>query len=82
MRNELKKIDGKVIVKNDFKPTINDAMPFPLKIGKGFSEMAFFKNSIKFGAGNIRFAHSDNEQILRMDLNILPERLIKLIQSI
>ena len=82
IRNELKKIDDKVIVKNDFKPIVNNAMPFPLKIGKGFSEMAFFKNSIKFGAGNIKFAHSDNEQISRADLNSLPDRLIGLIQSI
>ena len=82
IRRELRKLDAKVIIKNDFKPFINNAMPFPLKIGKGFSEMAFFKNSIKFGAGNIKFAHSDNEQILRMDLNILPSRLMKLIKCI
>ena len=82
IRRELRKLDAKVIIKNDFKPSINNATPFPLKIGKGFSEMAFFKNSIKFGAGNIKFAHSDNEQISRIDLNILPMRLVKLIQCI
>ncbi|TAN58736.1 M20/M25/M40 family metallo-hydrolase [Patescibacteria group bacterium] len=82
INRELRRLDAKVIIKNDFKPIINDAMPFPVKIGKGFSEIAFFKNSIKFGAGNIKFAHSDNEQISRTDLNILLERLIDLIQSI
>ena len=82
IHKELRKLDAKVIIKNDFKPFINNSMLFPLKIGKGFSEMAFFKNSIKFGAGNIKFAHSDNEQISRADLNSLPDRLIDLIQSI
>ncbi|HEY4495393.1 MAG TPA: M20/M25/M40 family metallo-hydrolase [Candidatus Paceibacterota bacterium] len=82
IRRELRKLNAKLIIKNDFKPFINNAMPFPLKIGKGFSEMAFFKNSIKFGAGNIKFAHFDNEQISRTDLNILPSRLMKLIQSL
>ena len=48
---------------------------FPRNIAKGFSEMAFFDNSIEFGAGDIAYAHTDNEHILRKDLNMLPEKL-------
>lgn len=81
IRRFLKKINAEIIIKNDYKPVVNESVPFPQKIGKGFSEMAFFPNSIKFGAGNIKFAHSDNEHISRKDLNILPSRLIKLIKT-
>lgn len=82
IRRFLKKIIAEIIIKNDYKPIINKLAPFPQKIGKGFSEMAFFPNSIKFGAGKIKFAHSKNEHISRKDLNILPSKLVKLIRNL
>jgi len=49
--------------------------------GNGFAETAFFKNSIKFGAGDIKFAHTDNEHINRSDLQKLPDHLISIIKA-
>lgn len=47
-----------------------------------FSEMAFFKNSILFGVGDIAKAHSKDEFVLRKDLNVLPEKLKGVIEEI
>jgi len=47
-----------------------------------FSEMAFFKNSLLFGAGNIAQAHSENEYIERKELNRLEAELIRLVGHI
>lgn len=72
-------IEGEIIVINCYKPKISNFRLFPPKKMVAFTEMAFFENSIVFGAGNIEFAHSDNEHILRKDLNLLPKKLIELL---
>ncbi len=69
-----------ISIKNDVPPSKSD-VPFPENIARGFSEMAFFKNSIEFGAGDIVNAHTDHEHIIRKDLNELPERLIAMINT-
>lgn len=51
------------------------------KVKKAFTEMAFFKNSLVFGAGNIGQAHSDHEFILKRDLNSAPEKVISLLKK-
>lgn len=77
--NDLKKIRANTTIKNNFEPKINQ-LGFPIKIAKGFSEMAFFKNSIEFGAGNIKYAHTDHEHISRKDLNALLNKLTQLLE--
>jgi len=52
------------------------------KIALFFSEMAFFKNSILFGVGDIKIAHSANEYVLRKDLNRLEKKLLGVIEKI
>lgn len=52
------------------------------KIKKAFTEMAFFENSIVFGVGDFKQAHSDNEHILKEDLKLAPEKIIKLLEKI
>jgi hypothetical protein len=42
--------------------------------------MYFFKNSIVFGAGDREFSHTDNEHILRKDLNQLPQKLMEVLR--
>jgi len=79
--NSLRKVKAEIVVKNNFKPC-RSGFGFPELISPYFTEMAFFENSIQYGAGDIKFAHSDKEQILRKDLNLLPEKLIKLLESI
>lgn len=49
------------------------------EIAPFFSEMSFFKNSLLFGAGNIKQAHTNDEFISRKQLNLLEEKLEKLI---
>jgi acetylornithine deacetylase len=74
----LKKIENKVKIKNCFRPYKNKLF-FPEKECRCFTEMFFFKNSILFGAGNIKLAHSDQENISRKQLNLLPLKLIELL---
>jgi acetylornithine deacetylase/succinyl-diaminopimelate desuccinylase-like protein len=76
----VKKINAKIEFKNDFKPCASNLI-FPKFISRYFTEIAFFKNSIQFGAGDINFAHSDKECILREDLNVLPEKLTNLLMK-
>lgn len=52
-----------------------DIVPF-------FSEMAFFENSILFGVGDIRYAHTVDEHVKRADLNRLPQKLIEVIEDL
>ena len=70
----LQRDDVTITLKNTMPP-MESNLGFPRNIAKGFSEMAFFDNSIEFGAGDIAYAHTDNEHILRKDLNMLPEKL-------
>jgi len=80
----LKKIKEKNIsikIRDSIRPCSSDLV----KSGKTapfFSEMAFFKNSILFGVGDISNAHTANEYVLRKDLNKLEEKLINLINII
>lgn len=75
----LKNIEAKVDIENCYEPHISN-LKIPLNIGsRGFTEMYFFDNSIVFGAGDISFAHADNEHILRKDLNQLPEKLMEVL---
>lgn len=77
---KLKKIkNADIVLKNNIIPSAS-SLGFPENIAKGFSETAFFKNSIQFGGGNIKFAHTDHEYIQRKDLNTLPKKLIKLLE--
>jgi acetylornithine deacetylase len=48
----------------------------------GFTEMYFFKNSVVFGAGSLKNAHTDNESISKKELNELPNKLINLYNKI
>ena len=52
------------------------------KIVPFFSEMAFFRNSVLFGAGDIRMAHTADEYVLRKELNKLEDGLVGLIKKI
>lgn len=77
----LKNIQAQVEIKNSYPP-FDNKLGFPSKIGHGFAETAFFKNSLKFGAGNVAYAHSDHEHISRVELNQLPAALIKLVNQV
>lgn len=79
----LKRLDSlevEVIVKNSLLPYKSN-LNFPENIAKHFSEMSFFKNAIQFGAGNIQNAHTNNEHISRSEINVLPEKLLKLLYN-
>ncbi|MFZ2975654.1 MAG: M20/M25/M40 family metallo-hydrolase [Candidatus Moraniibacteriota bacterium] len=65
---------------NNIPPVVNQKIKG--KIKKAFTEMAFFENSIVFGAGDFKQAHSDKEYILRKDLKLAPEKIIKLLEKI
>ena len=77
----LAQLDASVVLLNDFPPN-NHELGFPRNVTRGFSELAFFKNSIEFGAGDGSFSHTDDEHILRADVNRLPEELTALIKKI
>lgn len=64
-------------IKNKIPPYSNPKIKGKLK--KAFTEMAFFKNSLVFGAGRIGQAHSNHEFIFKKDLNVAPEKIIDLI---
>ncbi len=77
----LNQLSSDVTFKNNYPPFNNTQLGFPTNIGKGFAETAFFVNSLKFGAGNIKFAHSNNEHISRAELNKLPDALQTLLNK-
>ncbi len=78
---KLKNIKNEVIIRDNFKPYVSNFKFTPLT-SKYFTEMVFFKNSIQYGAGDWRVAHSDKEYISRKDLNLLPKKLIGLLASV
>jgi len=47
-----------------------------------FSEMAFFKDSLLFGVGDIAQAHAADEFVRRKDLNQLEKKLLQLISNL
>lgn len=75
----LKNIAEEIIITSCFEPHISSLQEFPLKMIGAFTEMSFFENAIIYGAGDIELAHSENEHILRRDLNALPGKLIGLL---
>lgn len=65
------------VIEPYFSPLVKEGGMVPF-----LSEMAFFKNSVLFGVGDIAVAHSANEYVLRKDLNELENNLLKLILKI
>ncbi len=47
-----------------------------------FTEMGFFSNSLVFGAGDLKLAHSERESIKRFDLRELPDKLVELVNKL
>ncbi|HHX58336.1 MAG TPA: M20/M25/M40 family metallo-hydrolase [Candidatus Moranbacteria bacterium] len=86
--NEISSFIKKHKVKNISLKKINSIEPCKSNLLKNnlavpyFSEMAFFKNSILFGVGDIKYAHKPNEQVKRKDLNLLPKKLIELVTDL
>lgn len=78
--SELKRLSAKVVINKNIPPFRGD-LGYPERIATHFSEMGFFKNSIQFGAGDIRNAHTQQEHILRKDLNILPKKLLEILDN-
>lgn len=78
--SELKKLRAKVSIDNNLPP-FHSAVNLTGKMATHFSEMGFFKNSIQFGAGDIRNAHTQDEYILRKDLNALPKKLLGILNK-
>lgn len=77
---ELKKVSAKIVINKNMAPFLS-SLGYPERIVTHFSEMYFFKNTIQFGAGDIRNAHTQQEHILRKDLNILPKKLIGILNK-
>lgn len=78
--SELKRLSAKVVINKNLPPFCG-SLGYPERIAAHFSEMGFFKNSIQFGAGDIRNAHTQQEHILRKDLNILPKKLLEILNN-
>lgn len=81
---ELKNGKIKTSIPGAFPPCFSTLAKFEKKneIAQFFSEMVFLKDSILFGVGDIKNAHTINEFVLRKDLNKLEDELIKLIKNI
>lgn len=77
----LKRLSAKVTIHQNIAPSRSN-LDFPERIAAHFSEMGFFKNTIQYGAGDIKNAHTQEEYIFRKDLNMLPGNLIKLLNSV
>lgn len=75
----LRKIKKYKII-NKFPPRFNQKIKG--KMLKVFTEMAFLPNSICFGVGDIKQAHSDAEFIFKRDLNLAPDRIIGLVKRL
>jgi acetylornithine deacetylase/succinyl-diaminopimelate desuccinylase-like protein len=70
----------KVVLKHKYAPFFSNL----LIVGgtaQFFSEMQFFKNSLLFGAGDIKQAHTDKEYISRSQLAALEKGLVKIIKN-
>lgn len=75
----LKKISKYKII-NKHPPNINQKIKG--KIVEYFTEMAFLRNCICFGAGNMKQAHSDYEYITKKELQLAPEKIVNLIKKL
>jgi acetylornithine deacetylase len=80
----LKRKKIKINILGTFPPCFSTLAGFTKKaeIASYFSEMIFFKNSILFGVGNIKNAHTIDEFVLRKDLNKLEDNLKRLIKKL
>lgn len=74
----LKTFQTEISINKDIVP-YRGSSKFAENIAPHFSEMAFFPNSIQYGAGDIRNAHTVDEHITRKELNELPDRLSALL---
>lgn len=79
-----KRKNVRFMMKDSFAPcfSVSEKEIEPQEIAPFFSEMAFFKNSILFGVGDIINAHTADEFVLRKDLNRLEAELLELIGKI
>ena len=78
-------------LKNVRVQIINKISPFKSNLAKNypssgpvsfFSELAFFKDGILFGVGDIAQAHTVTEFIRRKDLEKLPGKLVSIVKSL
>lgn len=75
-----KKFDLEVKLKDVVDP-FSSLLPIQGGVAPFFSEMSFFENSLLFGAGDIKQAHTKNEFILRKDLGQLVRKLEEIVFS-
>jgi acetylornithine deacetylase/succinyl-diaminopimelate desuccinylase-like protein len=73
-----KKFSCQVKLKHKYAPFFS-GLPIEGRTARFFSEMQFFKNSVLFGAGDIKQAHTNNEYISRSQLASLEKALVGLI---
>lgn len=73
-----RKFDCEVEIKDKAEPFFSSLLTNG-KIAPFFSEMSFFDNSLLFGAGDIKQAHTKKEFILRKDLNQLVAKLEEIV---
>ena len=76
------RIDCMVVIKKNIPPTLREWKKFPKKSVSFFTEMAFFKNSIVCGPGDIRQAHSENEFVPREELSEAIERYLSFFDAL
>ncbi len=74
--------DIHVIIKKNITPVVREWKNFPKKSVSFFTEMAFFKNSIVCGPGDIRHAHSENEFVPRYELSRVVEKYLSLFDAV
>lgn len=86
---ELKKIvkdQGKIIVDLDI-PAVVTTIPKQLDfiksdgVYKGGTELSFYKKGIILGPGTLDYAHKDNEQIKKSELNAAVDLYLKIIKN-
>jgi len=82
LRNLGKKTNIEMV--NSTPPFISSLRPknADLKQIAFFSELSFFKDSVLFGVGDNRQAHTKNEYIKRSDLNKFPKKILELIKEL
>ncbi|MFA5961296.1 MAG: M20/M25/M40 family metallo-hydrolase [Parcubacteria group bacterium] len=73
-----KNFNCKVKLKHKYAPFFTN-LTVKGETAQFFSEMQFFKNSLLFGAGNIKQAHANDEYVSRSQLNSLERELLKII---
>lgn len=77
---ELKQLEDIITINKQIEPYTGKNNG-SLNIASHFSEMAFFPNSIQFGAGHISIAHTSDERISRTDLNMLVDKLTQVLET-